>query len=413
LRKPLAFSAAIAIAYFCAILPVLIQRDFDASIFIGAGDKFVDPAKVASPVVIRKNDAGYDGQFYYRLALAPFSLQPQAFGVAFDAPAYRMRRIGYPLLAWALSVGEAKWVPATLVLVNLLGLAAIAFFSWRVSVRLGLPRQTAWLVVLWPGFIVTLMHDTTEIVATALLLAALDSYFARRMLRFGVLAAVATLTREVAILALAGILIFETIRFWRDGFTREAGLRVLICAASLVPFLLWNQTLNILWDDPQAGIANNLGWPFLGPLEAIKSIVAGTRMAMRGRHPLMSAAFDAAGILCLLAFCALVLWRVFALRRAGDTIRPLLFAWPPLFALMMCLTAAGPWSDPTAYFRAFTECFVVGSLILFTQPQSKVLRGLVLAGAALLWIGAWAQTSAIAIIPPVNGFVEPMPAQAR
>jgi hypothetical protein len=43
---------------------------------------------------------GYDGQFFYRLALEPFSTAERVDGIAFDAPAYRQQRIGYPLLAF-------------------------------------------------------------------------------------------------------------------------------------------------------------------------------------------------------------------------------------------------------------------------------------------------------------------------
>jgi hypothetical protein len=406
LRKSLAFAAAVAIAYVVAILPVLVFRDFDASIFIVAGDKFVDANKVASPIVIRKNDAGYDGQFYYRLALAPFSLQQRAFGVTFDAPTYRMQRIGYPLIAWGLSLGRADWVPAALVLANLIGLAAIALFAWRITVRLRLNVRTALVIVLWPGFIVTLMHDTTEIAAAALLLAAVDFYLAGRMVWFGVLGALTTLTRETSILALAGIFFFEAVRFWRDGFTREAARRVLICGTSLMPYLLWHQAQNILWDYPSDGIADNLRWPFMGPLQALNSMFTGARAALHGRHPLISTTFDAVGLLCLFMLSALMLWRSFAVCRAGSAANVLVFGWLPLLVLMMCLAAGGPWIDPTAYFRAFTECFVLGSFILFSEPQSKFLRNLVFVGIALLWVGAWGQASAGALIPPINGFVE-------
>ena len=45
------------------------------------------------------NAAGYDGQFYYRLALDPFNWNKTAFGITMDQ-SYRYTRIGYPALAW-------------------------------------------------------------------------------------------------------------------------------------------------------------------------------------------------------------------------------------------------------------------------------------------------------------------------
>jgi len=393
-RNPLVFGAAVMVAYFVAILPVLIYRDFDFSVFIVAGDQMVNANEVASPIIIRTNSGGYDGEYYYRLALAPFSLQQRAFGVAFDVPALRMLRIGYPIIAWGLSLGQAAWVPMSLVFTNLIGLGAIAFFASRITIRLRLDFQAALLVALWPGFIVTLMHDTTEIVAAALLLATLDFYFAGKILWFGFLGALATLTRETSILALAGILFFELVRFWRQGFAREAMYRVLICGFSLIPYLLWRQAQQLFWDaSPAEAAIPNLHWSLTGPLEALRDIITNARISTPGRHWFISTSFDAVSIMFVLMFIALGLWHVLVCRRANDAARALVFAWLPVLALMMSLTPNGPWTDPTAYFRAFTECFVIGSFILFLEPNTKLLRGLVLIAVALLWIGACGQTS--------------------
>ena len=52
------------------------------------------------------NSAGYDGQFYYRLALDPGQLSGPRTASAWTA-SYRFVRIGYPALAW-LRVGSAS-----------------------------------------------------------------------------------------------------------------------------------------------------------------------------------------------------------------------------------------------------------------------------------------------------------------
>jgi hypothetical protein len=393
LRKPLAFGAAVMVAYFVAILPVLVYRHFDFSVFIVASDQFVDAREVASPIVIRTNSTGYDGEFYYRMALAPFSLAQKVFGITFDAPAWRMQRIGYPLIAWGLSLGHAAWVPASLVFTNLIGLGVIAFFASRIALRLRLDAQAALLVVLWPGFIVTLMHDTTEIAAAAFLAAALDLYFAGRIFWFGFLGALATLTRETSILVLGGILVLEAMRFWRERFPRETAHRVLICGAALIPFLLWRQAQQWLWgESPAAVAAANLDWPFVGPLEALRDALTAARVSSKGRSWFISTSFDTIGILFLLMFTALVLWHAFACRRADSAGKALVFGWLPALALMMSVT--GPWIEPTGYFRAFTECFIIGAFILYLKPDTKLPRGGVLVGTALLWIGAWGQNTA-------------------
>jgi hypothetical protein len=393
LRNPPVFGAIVVAVYFLAILPTLVYRNFDFSVFIVAGDRYVDATKVASPILIRPNSDGYDGQFYYRLAMAPFSLEQRAFGVAFDSPAWRTQRIAYPLIAWSLSLGRPAWAPVSLVFANLIGLAAIGFFASRLAARLRLGFQPALLVVLWPGFIISLMHDTTEIVAAAFLLGALDFYYAKRMLWFACLGALATLTRETSILALGGILLFELVQIWRHGLTRETVYRVVVCAASLTPYLIWRQAQQVIWGGLLTENAiRDLYWPLLGTFKALIDVFTNARLSTPGRHWFISTSFDAAGIMFLLTFIALNLRHIFV-GQINNVAKPLIFGWLPILVLVMSLQPNAPLASPTEYFRAFSECFVIGSFVLFLQWNTQTLRNLVLAATTLLWIGACVQTS--------------------
>jgi hypothetical protein len=52
---------------------------------------------------------------------------------------------------------------------------------------------------------------------------------------------------------------------------------------------------------------------------------------------------------------------------------------------MTLLSAGGPWTDPIAYFRAFTDCVLVGLLLLPSLP----IRWVLLIGVpqtALIWV---------------------------
>ena len=207
-RSPLLFAVAVLAIYIAAIMPALLRQGFDTSVFIVAGDQHVDAAQLPSPIYVRPNSDGYDGQFYYRLALAPFDLRQLLDGIKVDAPAWRMKRMVYPVLAWALSLGQPRLVPLALLLINLAGIAAIALFAARLTRRLELPALVPFAIMLWPGFVVTLTHDTTEILSTAFLMAALDRYFAGRLVALAVLGAIATLTRETSALVLGGLLHF-------------------------------------------------------------------------------------------------------------------------------------------------------------------------------------------------------------
>ncbi len=67
-------------------------------LFIVAGSPTCDFSKIPIPVLDYKT-GGYDGQYYFRLALDPLASQQTAFGITLDHPAYRQQRILYPALA--------------------------------------------------------------------------------------------------------------------------------------------------------------------------------------------------------------------------------------------------------------------------------------------------------------------------
>ena len=84
--------------------------------FIVIGSKYSNRAALPKgiPNVVGN---GYDGQFYYRLALDPFNLSRAAYGIRLDSIS-RVERMAYPFLAWALAFGQHDRIPLTLVIVN-------------------------------------------------------------------------------------------------------------------------------------------------------------------------------------------------------------------------------------------------------------------------------------------------------
>ena len=377
------FAIGIVLLYLIAIAPALVRHGFDASVFIVAGDQFVDRAQLASPIIVRPNSDGYDGQFYYRLALAPFDLSASVNGVTFDAPPWRMQRIVYPLLAWALSLGQPWLVPMALLCVNLIGIGLVALFALRLSRRLDLPDWLPLAITLWPGFIVTLTHDTTEIISAVLLLAAIDQYFANRLWRFAALGALGCLTRETGLFAVGGLLLYE---LWR----RNARA-VVACAAALAPALVWRELQRLLWGASlSSSVAGNVSWPLLGVIQAMASMIRGDYVAIPGLKGIVlrGFAFVSAGL--LVAFCSLVATRI---SRGPKAVAA---AWLPLLALMSLLSAQAPWIEPIAYLRAFTECWVVGCLLLDAGLARSRFAKPALAVLSVIWIGAgWLSTSTI------------------
>src|SRR5512133_3922867 len=101
---------ATALLYGALITFRLIALDGDVSSFIVAGSRFARVGPAAGIYVLPDSD-GYDGQFYYRLALEPFTDRQMKYGVAMDDPRYRQQRILYPLVVHLLSFGSDQMVP--------------------------------------------------------------------------------------------------------------------------------------------------------------------------------------------------------------------------------------------------------------------------------------------------------------
>ncbi|HEY7849309.1 MAG TPA: hypothetical protein VIC27_04545 [Ktedonobacterales bacterium] len=144
------------------------------------------------------NGIGYDGQYFYYLALDPLKAH-----FYMDWPAYRYTRILYPLAARLLAFGQPALIPYTLLLLNWL---AIGGGTLLVACWLKRRRLSPWLALLYgfyPGLFLALQHDLSEPLAYALV--ALGVYFVdfgpglggrRRMLMAGLAFGLAALTRE-------------------------------------------------------------------------------------------------------------------------------------------------------------------------------------------------------------------------
>lgn len=89
-----------------------------------AGDQFVQVAAAPAGLLVT-HGPGYDGQFFYRLALRPWTHQRTEFGITLDQPAYRQQRIVYPLLTFILARGAPPATAWALLGCNLAAAAAL------------------------------------------------------------------------------------------------------------------------------------------------------------------------------------------------------------------------------------------------------------------------------------------------
>src|SRR5438105_8440946 len=164
--------------------------------------------------------AGYDGQFYYRLALDPANWNHTAFGITMDQ-SYRYTRLGYPVLAWIFSLGQHQLVPVVLVVLNLFGVAAMAMLGGAFARQSG--RHALWGLAFaaYFGLVISVGRDTAEPLAEACMLGGLLAY--RRANPSGTpmyllaagLFAFGAITRETILLAPAAIAVTRLIAIAR------------------------------------------------------------------------------------------------------------------------------------------------------------------------------------------------------
>ena len=191
------------------------------SLFIMAGHTYTHRAQLPRGLLLVPN-AGYDGQFYYRLALDPFNWHKTAFGITMDQ-SYRYTRIGYPVVVWVSSLGQHRLVPVMLVAVNLLGVAAIAAAGGMFARQGG--RHALWGLAFaaYFGLVISVGRDTAEPLAEACMLggllacrraAAAPPGAAMYALATG-LFAVGAITRETILLAPAAIAVTRIVAIIR------------------------------------------------------------------------------------------------------------------------------------------------------------------------------------------------------
>jgi hypothetical protein len=255
---------------------------------------------------------GYDGQFFYFIALDPTGAAPYL-----GSPSYRYSRIGYPLVARAAALGNREHVRGALVAVNGLAIAVATFFAGLIFVRW---RMSAWwsvLIATYPGLmLVAFTRDTSEPLAYALALAGLwllvraEPVSNLVALASGLVFAAAALTRETTLLmALPAAIAIAR---------RHRTPALILATTAALPYLAWKTFLTLHFGSSgTGGIVTSL-LPLNGVLSVrpwnadewlvvlsvmlpvLVWIVLVTRSVVERRNPLVS--------LTVLANCGLLLF---------------------------------------------------------------------------------------------------------
>jgi hypothetical protein len=274
-RPVLAAAFAGVIATVFTLVRLFVAGKGKIASFIMAERAFANPALMPRGVPVLP-DNGYDGQFFYRLALDPANLHRQAFGITLDNT-FRLQRIGYPALSWLLSLGRHSWVPTTLVIVNILAISALAlvggFFARESS------RHAMWGLLLagYFGFVFSVSRDTAEPLAALCMLAGLLAYRRGRPVLAAAFFAYGVLTRETVLVAVGAIALTRVIGFVRR--KEKPALAEVTWLAPVAAFVAWQFVVrSVTGNFPISQDAqDNSGSP-IGPV--VKAVLTHLRAAV-------------------------------------------------------------------------------------------------------------------------------------
>ena len=364
---PAAPMICVAMAYAVFLLIRLGLTGFDPSYFITAGADYVDVQQAPANLTLHENPRGYDGQFFYRFALDPLTSESTEHGIRLDLPAYRQQRIGYPLLVWAFSLGRPALVPAMLILVNYLGLCILGWLGGKYAQILGKHALWGLALALYPGFMLTLARDLSEIVAACFLVAALLAVRAKRTSLAAVLLALCVLTRETTLIVVAALLLAGFINtVWKREDLRWAWY-FLPCGV----YAVWQ--LVLYWNWGQSSFHSHggtFGLPFAGILGKLRASAA-----LSSRTEIISMA----ELALLLAHGLVTLWALRACRALPGEWLAWLF-----YAGLAALLGYVVWNDDWNYLRVLSEFYVL-SLPVLLASRIRVIVPLFSAWA-LLWL---------------------------
>jgi hypothetical protein len=351
-------AAAAAAALVVVALRIVVAGHGHVGRLVLVGQRFVVPGRHIPIAVVPGN--GYDGQFYYRLALGPLDFSAHAHGIVMDSP-QRYERVIYPALAWLAAAGHASLVPWSLVAVNIVALGALAWMGAVVARDGG--RHPAWGLLLagYFGFVWSLSRDLTEIVEVTFMVAGLLALRRGRPVVAGVALSAAVLSRETVLVVVGCVAVAQVARWILPRARLSAGAPSPVQAAAwvlpVVAFAAWQVVVKAKVGHVPllASGQHNLDLPFVGLARGF------THYA----HLMPSKA-------SILWFGELVVLAVVVAAaainiKAGSTPVHERLAWAGYGVLAACL-APGIWLGDVG-FRSLDDLYVLSALVLLASPR--------------------------------------------
>jgi hypothetical protein len=159
-----------------------------------------------------RDDAGYDGQYYFYVAHDPF-IRTNIYSYFWDGwTAYRFQRIAYPLLAYLFSAGQPPLIPYAMLLINIFAALLGTYFVMKIAELYGKSSWNALFYGALTGLFIATTRNLTEPVQMAALCGGLY-YYARGSLPIAsVFFTAASLSKDTSLLVPAVLFWYEVLK---------------------------------------------------------------------------------------------------------------------------------------------------------------------------------------------------------
>lgn len=344
------------------------------SFFITAGSDYVDSSKNVNNIIIQKGQ-GYDGQFFYKLALNPFNFNKEYQGVILDVPSYRIQRIAYPLAVWLLAFGNPSSIPFSLVLVNILSFLGIIFFTKKIIDHLNADKIYAILPFFLCGIYMSFSRDLSEVLELFFFVITVYYYLLNKNILFVIFSTLTIFTRETSMICLMPLALFK---IFECKFHYK---KIVLFIIPFLGFLLWKIFLlkHIENANMNQGY-NHLGFPF-------KGIIDGFLFNLNFTDTKHSVEF--------LFWILLLIWNIFLIYFSLKAILKIKFNTNNSFAvfsliyifwlILACCFTQTIYVDDWGFVRVFSLWNLVGFLLII-KTQIKLTKSFLLFSIFLLSI---------------------------
>jgi hypothetical protein len=360
----------------------LIRSHFESSYFIVAGSDFTDSTKTLSPVIVKKGQ-GYDGQFFYRYALNPFSFTKQAYGVTVDHPSYRVQRIAYPFFAWILSFGGIPTlVPFALILLNIIAFAGIFFYTGKFITLVNGKKAHALLPLLLYGIYMSVARDLSEVAELFCLSATIYYLFKTRYLLFAIFATLTILSRETSMISLAPLTACVGYKVFKNEMPKRA------LAYGVIPFLIFAAWKIFIYinipsiSDAAAGYGS-VDIPFRGIIRGFRENLDFSTTTATLQFFFWMAYF------CWQLFFVVMLFKnnVFKWQGVSDNSGMLQIVYLAWLLLAICFSD-NIYGDDWGFVRVFSQWNMIGFMLLIVTKKSPgrifIVSSAILAGLTII-----------------------------